>query len=282
MSLDAQDWVWEHSASKGTARLVLLAVADKASGPECTAYAGTTFLVKRSRAARSSVVVAVDRLIESGELKIVDGRTGPRGETCYGLPLAVGHKRRGGPESGPVRKSDPSENKTPRGPESGPDRSENETPSGPESGPHNAVNAEHAAAPDPSSPPQDPQQAAASFLRDLPTPWAVGKVTADALAPLLLQSLAETGWNLNADLAKKLTEKPDGINNHRAILRIRITDLPKRPHVSVVRALPDWCGLCAGGDPNAKNDPSLRWVDTPDGTVPCPKCSLQAHRHTAA
>lgn len=141
MSLDAQDWVWEHSTSKGTARLVLLAIADKASGPECSAYAGTTLLVKRAHAARSSVVVAVDKLVESGELQVIDGRTGPRGETWYRLPKAVGHRREGGPKSGPVRNPDPSEIRTPRGPESGPLGSENETPTGPESGPQNTTNA---------------------------------------------------------------------------------------------------------------------------------------------
>ncbi|MDQ0758749.1 hypothetical protein [Streptomyces canus] len=141
MSLDAQDWVWEHSASKGTARLVLLAIADKASGPECSAYAGTTLLVKRANAARSSVVVAVDRLVASGELEVIEGRTGPRGETWYRLPKAVGHRREGGPKSGPVRNPDPSENRTPTGPESGPLGSENQTPTGPESGPQNTRNA---------------------------------------------------------------------------------------------------------------------------------------------
>ena len=141
MSLDAQDWVWEHSASKGTARLVLLAIADKASGPECSAYAGTTLLVKRAHAARSSVVVAVDKLIESGELKTIEGRTGPRGETWYCLPKAVGHRREGGPKSGPVRNPDRSENRTPTRPESGPQGSENETPTGPKTGPQNTTNA---------------------------------------------------------------------------------------------------------------------------------------------
>ena len=139
MSLDAQDWVWEHSASKGTARLVLLAIADKASGTECAAYAGTTLLVKRANAARSSVVVAVDKLIEIGELAVIKGRTGPRGETWYRLPKAVGHRRTGGPDSGPVRIPDPSENRTPTGPESGPQGSENRTPTGPESGPQNTT-----------------------------------------------------------------------------------------------------------------------------------------------
>jgi hypothetical protein len=137
VSLDAQDWVWEHSASKGTARLVLLAIADKASGPECSAYAGTTLLVKRAHAARSSVVVAVDKLVAAGELAVIKGKLGPRGETWYCLPKAVGHRREGGPKSGPVRNPDPSEIRTPTGPDSGPQGSENETPTGPESGPQN-------------------------------------------------------------------------------------------------------------------------------------------------
>jgi hypothetical protein len=139
VSLDAQDWVWEHSASKGTARLVLLAIADKASGPDCSAYAGTTLLVKRAKAVRSSVVVAVDKLIESGELKVMEGRTGPRGETWYCLPKAVGHRREGGPKSGPVQNPDPSKIRTPTGPKSGPQGSENQTPTGPKSGPQNTT-----------------------------------------------------------------------------------------------------------------------------------------------
>lgn len=142
MSLDAQDWVWNHSQSKGTARLVLLAIADKASGKDCSAYAGTTMLVQRANAARSSVIVAVDKLLDSGELAVVEGATGPRGETRYRLPKAIGHRREGGPKSGPPQNPDRSGIRTPRGTESGPPRSEIRTPTGPETGPHNAVNAE--------------------------------------------------------------------------------------------------------------------------------------------
>ncbi|MGW1121098.1 hypothetical protein ACWD5B_28975 [Streptomyces tanashiensis] len=145
MSLDAQDWVWTHSKSKGTARLVLLAIADKASGPDCSAYAGTTMLVQRSNAARSSVIVAVDKLLESKELATVEDRKGPKGETVYSLPLAIGHVRstsEGGPDSGPLQKSDRSGIRTPGGPKSVPPRSENRTPTGPDSAPHNADNAE--------------------------------------------------------------------------------------------------------------------------------------------
>jgi hypothetical protein len=142
LSLDAQDWVWNHSQAKSTARLVLLAIADKASGTDCSAYAGTTMLIQRANAARSSVIVAVDRLVESGELAIVEGATGPRGETRYALPKAVGHRREGGLKSGPPRNPDRSEIRTPRGTKSGPPRSEIRTPTGPKSGPHNAVNAD--------------------------------------------------------------------------------------------------------------------------------------------
>lgn len=145
MSLDAQDWVWTHSKSKGTARLVLLAIADKASGVDCSAYAGTTMLVQRTNAARSSVIVAVDKLLESKELATVEDRKGPKGETVYSLPMAVGYKRstsEGGPDSGPLQNPDRSGNRTPGGPKSVPPRSGIQTPTGPDSEPHNPRNAE--------------------------------------------------------------------------------------------------------------------------------------------
>ncbi|MFE7316434.1 hypothetical protein ACFU7T_25580 [Streptomyces sp. NPDC057555] len=150
MSLDAMDWVWTRSAAKGTARMVLLAIADKCPGPDCTAYAGTTMLVQRTNAARSSVVAAVDKLLESGELEVVEGSTGPRRETVYRLPLAVDHRRAEsdstpyrGPKSGPVQNPDRSKNQTPWGTDSGPQGYENRTPTGPNSGPQNAYERNH-------------------------------------------------------------------------------------------------------------------------------------------
>jgi hypothetical protein len=143
VSLDAQDWVWEHSTSKNTARLVLLAVADKASGPDVSAYAGTTFLVRRTNASRTAVIKAVDTLLDSGELEIVEGAKGPHGETRYRIPGAKGHTRKGGTESVPVRNPNRSGKKTPGGTESVPGGSTIRTPRGSESVPHNAVNTEH-------------------------------------------------------------------------------------------------------------------------------------------
>lgn len=165
--MDCSDWVWTRSASKGTARTVLLAIADKCRDERCVAYAGTAMLMQRTNAARSSVITAVDRLLASGELTIVKGSRGPRGETYYKLPHAVGHVRaepdtasQGGPKSRPVQNPDRSENETPGtesgprgseiqtpqgvrnpdpgGTEIGPGGSENETPGGPKSGPHNS------------------------------------------------------------------------------------------------------------------------------------------------
>lgn len=155
MSIDAMHWVWNHSRAKGNARLVLLAVADKAPGPDVTAKLGTTEFIARLNAARSSVVKAVDAALASGELVITEPAIGSRAAT-YQLPHAVGYVRptlnARGPETGPVDNSYRSENETPkpeqgsgnrtgsetaRGPEVGPGGSGNETPMGPESGPLN-------------------------------------------------------------------------------------------------------------------------------------------------
>lgn len=75
----------------------------------------------------------------------------------------------------------------------------------------------------------DQQQEAEAFLQSLPSPWTAGRKTARDLAPLLLERTAEQGWQLDADLATQLSKNPDGVNNHRAVLRSRIDDLPKKP-----------------------------------------------------
>ncbi|GGZ96524.1 hypothetical protein GCM10010329_17170 [Streptomyces spiroverticillatus] len=139
MSRAATEWVWDHATARGTARIVLLAIADRANG-DAVAYAGTAMLVQRTRAARSTVRDAVDALLDSGELVVVEGATGPRGETVYRLPLVAEHALsegagiRSGPESGPGRKS------APRGPESGTEGGRNPVPGGPESSPQNKKN----------------------------------------------------------------------------------------------------------------------------------------------
>ncbi|MFD8545034.1 hypothetical protein [Streptomyces sp. NPDC059649] len=142
MSLDASDWVWTRSESCGLARTILLAIADKCPDASCTAYAGTAMLMQRTRAARSSVRAAVDKLLASGELEEVAGALGPNRETVYCLPHAVGHVREqpdmpafdsAGNRPGPD--SDPGRYPAPGGPVSGPGGTGNRPGGGPVTGP---------------------------------------------------------------------------------------------------------------------------------------------------
>jgi hypothetical protein len=89
MSYDAREWVWDHSRSKGTARMVLALIADRCPDRRCIAYASVPTLMKRANASRTAVRDALDKLIASGELAQLDGRKGPRGETYYHLPAAA-------------------------------------------------------------------------------------------------------------------------------------------------------------------------------------------------
>ena len=137
-------WVWNHSQSKGTGRHVMLACANWITGPDGTVRASTAELVQFSNAARSSVIKAVDALVKTGELELLEEARGTRA-ALYRIPGAVGYTRpeRGsrGPKIGPLGDSQRSGNETysqnARGPKTGPQGSENETPRGPKTGPHN-------------------------------------------------------------------------------------------------------------------------------------------------
>ncbi|MBB5938653.1 helix-turn-helix domain-containing protein [Streptomyces zagrosensis] len=89
MSSEARDWVWEHSSSRGTARLVLLSIADRVADEQCVSWASLSSLAKRTRASLSTVREAIDRLVEAGELEQLDDLTGPQRSTVYRLPLAA-------------------------------------------------------------------------------------------------------------------------------------------------------------------------------------------------
>ncbi|WP_327368276.1 helix-turn-helix domain-containing protein [Streptomyces sp. NBC_01217] len=89
MSHDAREWVWNHSRSKGTARLVLTLIADRCPDRRCIAYASVPTLMKRTNASRTAVRDALAKLVADGELVVLAGRKGPRGETYYHLPDAA-------------------------------------------------------------------------------------------------------------------------------------------------------------------------------------------------
>ncbi|MCQ9179206.1 helix-turn-helix domain-containing protein [Streptomyces sp. IBSBF 2953] len=89
MSSEAREWVWEHSTSRGTARLVLLSIADRVADEQYVSWASLSSLAKRTRASVSTVREAIDRLVHAGELEQLDDLTGPQRSTVYRLPLAA-------------------------------------------------------------------------------------------------------------------------------------------------------------------------------------------------
>ncbi|MFD5895894.1 helix-turn-helix domain-containing protein [Streptomyces sp. NPDC060366] len=86
MSKDAREWVWEHSSSRGTARLVLLSIADRVPDEQCVAWASIASLMQRTNASRNAVRGALTTLAASGELETLDTFIGPQRSTVYRLP----------------------------------------------------------------------------------------------------------------------------------------------------------------------------------------------------
>ena len=70
MSLKAMQAVWEQSASKGTARVILLALADHAN-EHMTAYPSLATLARYANVTRRNAIAAIERLITIGELEVV-------------------------------------------------------------------------------------------------------------------------------------------------------------------------------------------------------------------
>ncbi|GFN02167.1 hypothetical protein Smic_07230 [Streptomyces microflavus] len=89
MSRDAREWVWEHSSSRGAARLIMLSLADRVTDEQCVCWASLSSLVKRTGASKSTVQQALDRLLDSGELNELVDLTGPQRSTVYHLPIAA-------------------------------------------------------------------------------------------------------------------------------------------------------------------------------------------------
>ncbi|MFH9562346.1 helix-turn-helix domain-containing protein [Streptomyces sp. BB1-1-1] len=86
MSGQARKWAWESSASRGTARLVLLSIADRIPDEQCVAYAGLTELMERTHASRNAVRGALTSLVAGGDLEICADFEGPQHSTVYRMP----------------------------------------------------------------------------------------------------------------------------------------------------------------------------------------------------
>lgn len=101
MTLDAMDWVWRYSRTRGNPRLLLLAVADAVTGPDATASMGAAEVMRRlGTTAKSTAVDAVAAALASGELTLEQPGAGTR-PARYCIPGAVGYTSASGRESRP-------------------------------------------------------------------------------------------------------------------------------------------------------------------------------------
>lgn len=107
-------WVWDHSRSKKTERLVLLAIADCASDDGANAYPSTTELMRKTGLSERGVQSAVANLIALGEL-FVGRNSGPRGCNRYRVNMdtpadpAPGQRVRGGARRAPANGAPPAD-----------------------------------------------------------------------------------------------------------------------------------------------------------------------------
>src|SRR5690606_413403 len=86
-------WVWNHSQSKGNARIALLYVADQVRDSACEVRAGQReFMRALNTPSKSTVEKAIKDAVESGELEVAAPAAGRR-PALYRLPKAVGYVR---------------------------------------------------------------------------------------------------------------------------------------------------------------------------------------------
>lgn len=85
MSVQATNWVWEHSASKGNTRLVLLAIADAANREGKQSWQSAATIADMCKISSRTVQRCIADLLESGELQ-KDGVSGEFHTNVYSLP----------------------------------------------------------------------------------------------------------------------------------------------------------------------------------------------------
>lgn len=78
MAIDVMTWVWNHSQSRHSARLVLLAIADSMNSAHSWAWPSTKEIARKANLTDRAVQLAVADLAKLGELE-VGYNEGPRG-----------------------------------------------------------------------------------------------------------------------------------------------------------------------------------------------------------
>lgn len=86
MSVLASSWVWQHARAGGTALIVLLAIADNADDFG-VGFPSVPTLARKARLDERTVQRIIRRLVESGELEMLDATSGGRRSNTYRLVM---------------------------------------------------------------------------------------------------------------------------------------------------------------------------------------------------
>jgi hypothetical protein len=82
VSIKVSTYVWEYSEHKGTALLLMLAIADHAHDDGGGAYPSIATLARKARTSPRNVKLLLPKLEASGELEVSRGK-GPHGTNLY-------------------------------------------------------------------------------------------------------------------------------------------------------------------------------------------------------
>lgn len=88
MSVQATSWVWEHSQSRATDRLVLLALADAANKQGHRSCQSAQTIAEMCKISSRTAQRSVQKLLEMGEITL-DGKDPKYQTNVYSLPLVV-------------------------------------------------------------------------------------------------------------------------------------------------------------------------------------------------
>lgn len=186
MTLDAMHWVWDHSQSKGNARLAVLYVADQVRTSACEVRVPhREFMKALNTTSKATAEAAVRKAVDLRELEIIEESSGRRGAK-FRLSKAVGYVRprpSSAPDSGAQGFSS--------APDSGAQKPENPSGSAPESGAQGSACAPTfgASAPETGAPPHTHKEQASGEL--------AGKPDAFQICQPLVQAMTEAGMTVS-------------------------------------------------------------------------------------
>lgn len=258
MSIKVMTWVWDHSPTKGTELLMLLAIADNASDDGSNAYPSIRTLANKTRLDSRTVQRIIRKLVDQDQL-LVEERGGRHSNRYTVLMRELStapadcHPRQnatGGigatPGAAELRHPTPGTATPPEPPGTVLEPSTTAEPAA-----VRAVEAE-----------EELIQDIDTVLDSLGPAWPLTPKQRQRLAPKMVQALA-SGWSTQR-LAEHLAANPSGVKSAVAVLAARLDDLPTPVRTSVPLHRPDWCGAC--------DEPS-RMVETADGRwTRCPAC----------